>query len=93
VIDETGGVVAHSVVYALPPQSRRAEAIVSLIRVVTAHSVDVVAVGNGTGGREMAEVVAEALRGEASTQQVQISMVSEAGAKPYKEASPDLDGQ
>ncbi|KAL1505083.1 hypothetical protein AB1Y20_008842 [Prymnesium parvum] len=96
-IDEAGGVLRHAVVWALPPHSRRAEAIATLRALVREGRVGVVAIGTGTGGREMMEVVAEALRGQADLSEVKLCAVSEAGASVLSvsaaaaKADPHLD--
>lgn len=79
-IDETGRVVHHSLIWALPPHNRRGEAEACLVGILREHAISVVAIGNGTGGREVMEVVAGVVRGNGDLSHVRLCVVSEAGA-------------
>jgi protein Tex len=59
VLDRSGNLLDHAVIYPHPPQNRRSEAKVSLKDMVGKHEVGVVAIGNGTACRETEELVAE----------------------------------
>ena len=95
VVDATGRLLAGATIYPHPPQHRQAEARVQLLELAQAHSVDVVAIGNGTAGRETEELVAEWIAENALP--VKYCVVSEAGASVYsaseeaREEFPALD--
>jgi uncharacterized protein len=59
VLDRSGQLLEHGVIYPHPPQNRRSEAKVALKDLVGKHQVGVVAIGNGTACRETEELVAE----------------------------------
>ena len=95
VVDETGKVLATTVVYPTPPQNRVEEAKRKLTELIRRFHVTVIAIGNGTASRESERFVAELIRelGEP----VSYMMVSEAGASVYSasklaaEEFPDYD--
>lgn len=82
VVDQTGKVLATTVIYPTPPQSRVAEAKAALMALIRKHGVEVIAIGNGTASRESEKFVAE-LIGEMHMEQLGYVMVSEAGASVY----------
>lgn len=95
VVDATGRLLAGTTIYPHPPQNRQAEARQALLEMAREHHVDVVAVGNGTAGRETEELVAEWI---AENQlELRWCVVSEAGASVYsasqeaREEFPELD--
>jgi uncharacterized protein len=59
VLDQTGELLNHAVIYPHPPQNRRSEAKLTLKELVGKHRVGVVAIGNGTACRETEELIAE----------------------------------
>jgi uncharacterized protein len=59
VLDRSGNLLDHAVLYPHPPQNRRSDAKIHLKDLVGKHQVGVVAIGNGTAGRETEELVAE----------------------------------
>ena len=98
VVDPTGKPVAIDTIYPHPPQNRGEEALVALQKLVMAHGVSVVAIGNGTASRETEHLVAR-LIDRLSNQGITLSytIVSEAGASVYSASPaarsefPDLD--
>ncbi|HEX2203291.1 MAG TPA: Tex family protein [Longimicrobium sp.] len=84
---ETGHVYLH--------QEDRAKR--DLLRFVTEHNVELVAVGNGTASRETDRLVKEALRDLPAERRPVVVMVNEAGASVYsasdlaREEFPELD--
>ncbi|GAB4574321.1 MAG: Tex family protein [Anaerolineae bacterium] len=94
VVDRTGKVVETATVYPHEPQRRWREAQAEIIRLIQAHGVTLIAVGNGTASRETEQLVAE-LTGKLDG--VHYVMVNEAGASVYsasdlaREELPDLD--
>ncbi len=95
VVDDTGRLLEHAVIYPLTGGARGGAAAGELKRLVVGHRVEMIAVGNGTGGRETERFVKESLA--AAGLPVPLAMVSEAGASVYsasevaREEFPDLD--
>ena len=96
VIDGTGKVLETSTVYPFAPRNDMRGAQAELMRLVTRHGVELIAIGNGTASRETDRLAAEliaALPGNKPTKVV----VSEAGASVYSASElaalefPDLD--
>ncbi len=100
VVDPTGKPLALDTVYPHPPQNRAEEALAALQRLVEAHGVSVVAIGNGTASRETERLVArliDRVREKDKGSELAYVIVSEAGASVYSAAPiaraefPDLD--
>ena len=96
VVDATGKVVATETIYPHPPQRRRDEAIADLRHLARSHSVELIAIGNGTASRETDEVVGQMIKLHPELNLTKI-VVSEAGASVYSasiyasQELPDLD--
>jgi uncharacterized protein len=94
-VDETGRFLEHVTVYPHIGEGRVPQARQDLLRLVESHGVEMVAVGNGTAGREMEIFVKETLSG--AGRQLPVVTVSEAGASVYsasdiaREEFPELD--
>lgn len=94
VLDGFGQVLDHDVVYlgTSPVKERELE---KLKRYLIKYNVDIVAIGNGTAGRETEQAVAKVIRREGLP--VKYAIVNEAGASVYSasevgiEEFPDLD--
>ncbi len=84
VIDATGKLLATDTLYPFPPKNDVRGAEATLLRLVTQHGVDLIAIGNGTASRETERFVADALallpKGMKTPTKV---VVSEAGASVY----------
>ncbi|MDY0300955.1 MAG: Tex family protein [Trichlorobacter sp.] len=95
VVDETGRFLEHVTIYPHTGAGRVQQAASELLRLVTSHQVEMIAIGNGTAGREMEQFTRETLK--SCPQQVAVVMVSEAGASVYsasdiaREEFPELD--
>lgn len=61
VLDETGNLLADSVIFPHQPQNRRAESRARLEELIRRHQVQIVAIGNGTACRETEELVSDLL--------------------------------
>ncbi|MBN1261331.1 MAG: RNA-binding transcriptional accessory protein [Anaerolineae bacterium] len=91
VVDATGKVLATHTIY---PDREPEQAKATLRRLVKAHHVTVVAIGNGTASRETELLVADLIR---DGQPVKYTIVNEAGASVYsasrlaRQELPDLD--
>ncbi len=95
VVDGTGKLLDHRTVYPHTGEGQRQNAQEALLGTIQAHGVQLVAVGNGTAGRETEQFVAEALD-DLDAPPVAV-MVNEAGASVYSASEvairefPDLD--
>ena len=94
VVDPTGKVLTTATIYPHDPQRRWQEALAALDRLVEAHGVSLITIGNGTASRETEQLVAELTRGRTD---VNYLIVNEAGASVYSASPlaraelPDLD--
>ena len=94
-VDGTGRFLEHVTIYPHTGEGRVAPAKKELLRLVESHAVEMIAIGNGTAGREMESFVKETLREAGRT--VPVVAVSEAGASVYsasdiaREEFPELD--
>ncbi|MFE5142649.1 Tex family protein [Streptomyces fagopyri] len=96
VVDATGKVVATDVIHPHVPANKWDEAVAKLARLAKEHTVDLIAIGNGTASRET-----DKLAGELITKHPELGltkvMVSEAGASVYSASAfasqelPDMD--
>ncbi len=96
VVDQTGQLKEHSVIYPLTGDAKARSAATELLRLVTGDGrVEMIACGNGTGGRETERFMKETLA--SAGLQIPVVMVSEAGASIYsaseiaREEFPELD--
>ena len=93
VVDETGKVLDTAVIYPVQPHNKVREAEEIVTRLIKKHNVSVIAIGNGTAGRETEKFAADTVRGT----DVKYVIVSEAGASVYSasklgaEEFPDYD--
>ena len=94
-VDETGRFQEHVTIYPHVGEGRVQQARQELLRMVETHKPEMVAIGNGTAGREMEIFVKETLAG--TGRHLPVVSVSEAGASVYsaseiaREEFPDLD--
>ena len=82
VVDETGKFIENSVIYPLEPRNDLAGAVKTLAGLIARHNVRAIAIGNGTGSREVDAFVRDFLR-QANLAKVFSTVVSEAGASVY----------
>ena len=94
-VDATGRFLEHVTVYPHIGEGRIPQARQDLLRLAESHGIEMIAVGNGTAGREMEIFVKETLAGAGKS--LPVVSVSEAGASVYsaseiaREEFPDLD--
>lgn len=96
VVDATGKVLDHGAIFPTAPQRRIHEAESVLRQMIERHGVELIAIGNGTAGRETDQFVGEVLKdlGRGNISKV---MVNESGASIYSASEfasrefPDLD--
>ena len=84
VVDATGKLLATDTIYPFQPKNDLRGAQASLVRLITQHGVELIAIGNGTASRETERLVADTLSllpkdAKAPTKVI----VSEAGASVY----------
>ncbi|HXL03557.1 MAG TPA: Tex family protein [Bacillota bacterium] len=95
VVDPTGKLLDTAVIYPHPPQELREEAEGIVRRLVAKHSVNVIAIGNGTASRETEAFISDFIKNSAND--LSYVIVDEAGASVYsasdtaREEFPDLD--
>lgn len=94
-VDETGRFQEHVTIYPHIGEGRVQQARQDLLRMVETHKPEMIAIGNGTAGREMEIFARETLAG--AGRNLPVISVSEAGASVYsaseiaREEFPDLD--
>ncbi len=95
-VDETGKLLAHDVLYLHTSKHGNAEAATRLEVLLRRHNVRAIAIGNGTASRETDAFVRGCLR-EKGVQNIFSAVVSESGASVYsasdvaRQEFPDLD--
>ncbi|MCH1921167.1 RNA-binding transcriptional accessory protein [Shewanella sp. A3A] len=97
-VNDTGKLVAHTTIFPHAPQNQWDKSVRTLANLVKMHSIELIAIGNGTASRETdrlaADVIAEV---KADMPNVTKVVVSEAGASVYSASElaanefPDLD--
>jgi protein Tex len=96
VVDETGKLLAHDVLYLHTSKHGNAESVPKLEALLRQHNVRAIAIGNGTASRETDAFVRDFLR-EKGLDKIFSVTVSEAGASVYsaspmaRQEFPDLD--
>lgn len=81
VVDATGKVLDTAVVYPVPEFKRVEQAKKTVRALIEKHGVEIIAIGNGTAGRETEQFAADLIREMGGG--VQYMVVSEAGASVY----------
>ncbi|OEV06731.1 Tex family protein, partial [Streptomyces nanshensis] len=96
VVDATGKVAATDTVYPHAPQKQWEESLTKLAALAREHSVELIAIGNGTASRETDKLAGELIAREADLKLTKVT-VSEAGASVYSASAfasqelPELD--
>ena len=92
-LDAQGMLLHNETIYPHPPQSERNKAGSKIVSLVSAYAVDVIAIGNGTAGRETEQFITN-LRYD---REIHVFVVSEDGASVYsaskiaRDEFPDYD--
>ena len=81
IIDETGKLLDYTTVYPTEPQNDIEGATKELLKLISKHNVDMIAIGNGTASRESEKFVADLIK--KCDRKVYYTIVSEAGASVY----------
>ena len=95
VVDKTGKVLDTAVIYPTKPREETEKSKRTVLRLIKAYGIDVVAIGNGTASRESEAFIADTLR--ECEEKVAYTIVSEAGASVYSASElaakefPDFD--
>ncbi len=95
VLDETGKLLDHGVVYPTPPRRDIAGTKRELARLTKRYGINTIVIGNGTASRETEEVVSDFIAEAAP--ELRYTIVNEAGASVYSASElasreyPDLD--
>jgi uncharacterized protein len=96
-IDETGKFLEYRTIFPHEPQKKAAEAAKDIIEMVLKHSVALVAIGNGTAGRETSDFIHDALESLPAEKRPVAVTVNESGASVYSASEvaqrefPDFD--
>lgn len=96
VVDATGKVLDHCVMYPTPPLNKIAESEAILVHLCNKHNVGLIAIGNGTASRETEKFAKDVLKRHSDIKASTV-IVSEAGASVYSASEyaakefPDLD--
>ncbi len=98
VVDATGKVVATDTLYPFQPKNDLRGAQAAILNLISAHKIELIAIGNGTASRETERLVADTLNLLPKTVKAPTKVVvSEAGASVYSASElaarefPDLD--
>ena len=98
VVDATGKVVATDTLYPFQPKNDLRGAQAAILNLISAHKIELIAIGNGTASRETERLVADTLSLLPKTVKAPTKVVvSEAGASVYSASElaarefPDLD--
>ncbi len=99
VVSSTGRYLDHAIIYPHPENLQHAkneEAKKEILRLIDAHKPEYIAIGNGTGSREIDRFIRHVMK-ESGREKIKRCIVSEAGASVYstdaiaREEFPDLD--
>ncbi|MFT3688039.1 Tex family protein [Paenirhodobacter sp.] len=98
VVDATGKLLATDTLYPFQPKNDLRGAQAAILRLIAAHGVELIAIGNGTASRETERLVAEVLKALPPGVKAPVKVVvSEAGASVYSASElaarefPELD--
>ena len=92
-LDAQGKLLANETIYPHPPVNEKIQAMKKISRLVESHKIEVIAIGNGTAGRETEAFIKRI----ALPKEVRVYSVSEDGASVYsasaisREEFPDYD--
>ncbi|MGD0958372.1 MAG: Tex family protein [Methylomonas sp.] len=96
IVDPTGKLLTTETIYPHPPKNQWHESVSRLGGLINQYRVDLVSIGNGTGGRETDQLIADLMKQHKDLRFNKI-MVSEAGASVYSASElaakefPELD--
>ncbi len=94
-LDASGSLLGETILYPLEPQKKWPEGKAALLAEIQKHGIQLIAIGNGTGCREVEQLVSETI--EEAHLDIQYAIISEAGAAVYADSDlarqefPNLD--
>lgn len=94
-VDETGKLLETAVIYPTPPLNKKEAAAQVVKKLIVQHKINLIAIGNGTAGRESEEFIAEVIAQLDCP--LEYTVVNEAGASVYSASKlgkvefPELD--
>ena len=100
IVDDTGKLLAHTTIHPdlSGKESEKTERVKrEIAKLFTTYKVEYVAIGNGTGSREVGKIVASVIKSDDAFKTIRRLVVNEAGASVYstddvaREEFPDLD--
>ncbi len=94
IIDPNGNYIEGTTVYPTPPHNKIAESVAVMNHLIDKHSVDLIAIGNGTGSRETEQVVADMIQQRKQSKKdenLAYMIVNEAGASVYSASKEARD--
>ena len=93
ILNELGALIHNETIYPHPPQNEHGKAAAKIAHLVQAYKIDVIAIGNGTAGRETEDFI----KGIRFDRDITAVMVNESGASIYsaskvaRDEFPDYD--
>ena len=93
ILNELGALIHNETIYPHPPQNERGKSAAKIAHLVQAYKIDVIAIGNGTAGRETEDFI----KGIRFDRDITAVMVNESGASIYsaskvaRDEFPDYD--
>ena len=97
VLDSCGNPLARDILHVVGKAEQKTAAAARIVELVREHSCNVIAVGNGTAGREVESLLSELIVGDLQEHNVAYVVVNEAGASVYstsqyaREELPDFE--
>ena len=83
VLDSCGNPLAHDILHVVGKAEQKKAAASRVVELVREHGCKVIAVGNGTAGREVESLLSELVVGELKEDEIAYVIVNEAGASVY----------
>ncbi len=83
-LDSGGALLGETIIYPLEPQRKMDEGKVAILQAVRQHQIETIAIGNGTGCREVEALVSELIHEQSLD--VRYAIISEAGAAAYADS-------
>lgn len=96
-LDKTGNFLEYAAIFPHDPQNQKEEAKKIILELVNKHKIELIAIGNGTAGRETEQFIRQVIFEHNGDNQPLALIVSEAGASVYSASEvaarefPDFD--
>jgi len=85
-LDPDGALLGETIIYPLEPQKKWDEGKTAIVQAIRQHQIETVAIGNGTGCREVEALLSELIAEQSLD--IRYAIVSEAGAAAYADSAP-----